>query len=57
MTDEHQQREPVPKPAQSWDYSSDPFKAGGMQIIGVVVGFGVTLLLMVLFGVVWYFLA
>jgi hypothetical protein len=55
MTDEHQPREPVQKPARTWDYSDHHLKAGGMQVAAVVIGFLVTLVLMGVIGLVWFY--
>ena len=56
MADNDEQRKPAPRP-RSWDYDSDPLKAGGMQVAAVVVGFGVVLVLIGLCALLWYFLA
>jgi hypothetical protein len=57
MADNDQQREPAPPRPRSWDYDRDPLKAGGMQVAVVVVGFGIVLALIGLFGLLWYFLS
>jgi hypothetical protein len=57
MADKDQQHEPAPQRPRSWDYDSDPLKAGGMQVAAVVVGFGIVLVLIGLFALFWFFLA
>ena len=43
VADEERQREPDPKPANRFDYSTHPLKDGGMQLAVMVIG---TLLIM-----------
>lgn len=57
MADNDQQREPAPPQPRRWDYDSDPLKAGGMQVAAVVVGFGIVLVLIGLFALLWFYLA
>jgi hypothetical protein len=57
MASEQQQDKPDQQPRLRWDYSSHPLKAGGTQIVTVVVG---TVLLLVfsvllLLGIITFF--
>ena len=45
---QRQQDEQTPAPRRRWDYSSDPLKDGGEQIVIVVVGIVLMLVLSVL---------
>jgi len=56
MTDGGPQSDQDENRRRGWDYSSDPLRAGGMQVLIVVVGF-VAVLVLGLLLVLWMVLS